>query len=74
MAKVQYFTAASLDGFIADERNSLDWLFEVPHAEDDASWDTFIGEVGALVFGATTYEWVLKQYPELLTTNNRPVM
>ena len=30
MSKVQYFTACPLDGFIADESNSPDWLFEVP--------------------------------------------
>jgi dihydrofolate reductase len=68
--KVQYFTATSLDGFIADERNSLDWLFEVPHADDeqgdDGSWDAFIGPVGSLVMGATTYEWVLAHHPEML--------
>lgn len=71
VTKVQYFTAASLDGFIADERNSLDGLFEVPHDGDDGSWDAFIGGVGALVIGATTYEWMLKQYPELLTGPER---
>ncbi len=64
--KVQYFTATSLDGFIADERNSLDWLFEVPHSDDDGSWDEFIGPVGSLVMGATTYEWVLGHDPEML--------
>jgi dihydrofolate reductase len=60
MPRVVYFTATTLDGFIADEHNSLDWLFEVPHAEDDGSWDAFIGEVAVLVMGATTYEWVLE--------------
>jgi dihydrofolate reductase len=66
MAKVQYFTATTLDGFIADEHNSLDWLFEVPHGEDDGSWDEFIGGVGTMAMGATTYEWVLEHEPEML--------
>jgi dihydrofolate reductase len=61
MTKVQYFTAATLDGFIADEHNSLDWLFEVPHGEDDGSWDAFIDDVGPLVMGATTYRWAHEQ-------------
>lgn len=68
--KVQYFTATSLDGFIADADHSLQWLFDVPHAQDehgdDGSWDEFIGGVGSLVLGATTYEWVLRHHPEML--------
>jgi dihydrofolate reductase len=62
MTKVQYFTAATLDGFIADEDNSLDWLFEVPHGDDDGSWDAFIGDVGPMAMGATTYEWILERH------------
>jgi dihydrofolate reductase len=64
--KVVYYTAATLDGFIADEHDSLDWLFEVPHAEDeqsdDGSWDRFIGRIGPLVMGATTYQWTLDRH------------
>ncbi len=62
MATVQYFTACTLDGFIADENNSLDWLFEAPHGEGDGSWDEFIARIGALVMGATTYEWMLNRF------------
>jgi dihydrofolate reductase len=64
--KVQYYTATSLDGFIADDDNSLDWLFVVERDEDDGSWEEFIGGVGALVMGATTYEWVLGHEPAML--------
>jgi dihydrofolate reductase len=56
----QYMTASSLDGFIADPDNSLDWLFPVEQGPDAKErWDAFLGGVGALVMGATTYEWCL---------------
>jgi dihydrofolate reductase len=69
--KVQYFTATTLDGFIADADNSLDWLFVVERDEADASWDEFIGGVGAMAMGATTYEWVLGHEPEMLESPDR---
>ena len=60
MTKTQYYTATSLDGYIADEHNSLEWLFEVDRAEgDDHSFRRFFADVGAMAMGATTYEWVL---------------
>ena len=58
MALTQYYTATSIDGFIADEHNSLDWLFEV--AERDDRFAPFVAGVGAFAMGATTYEWVLR--------------
>lgn len=56
----QYYTATTLDGFIADPDNSLDWLF-IRTREDDGplNYDEFIGQVGALAMGSTTYEWIL---------------
>lgn len=60
--KTQYFTATTLDGFIADENNSLDWLFEAPHDDADRTWDEWFPSVGALVMGATTYDWILERY------------
>jgi dihydrofolate reductase len=56
----QYFTATTLDGFIADPNNSLDWLFTRAQDEDGPqSYAAFIAQVGALAMGATTYEWIL---------------
>jgi len=64
MGTTLYYTATSVDGFIADERNSLDWLFEVPAGDDDegheARFRRFFSGVGAMAMGSTTYEWVLE--------------
>ena len=57
--KTQYYTAASLDGFIADENHSLDWLFQLDDVED-TSYPTFIRDVGAICMGSHTYEWMLR--------------
>ena len=60
MSLTQYYTATSLDGFIADPSNSLDWLFTRAREEDGPlSYGAFIAEVGALAMGSTTYEWLL---------------
>jgi dihydrofolate reductase len=58
----QYYTATSLDGYIADENDSLDWLFEVDRDADggEQSFAAFFADVGAMAMGATTYEWVLR--------------
>jgi len=59
MAKTQYYTATSIDGYIADENNSLDWLFEVEEGTDNP-FGAFFSGVGAFAMGANTYEWVLR--------------
>jgi dihydrofolate reductase len=55
----QYYTATSVDGFIATEDDSLDWLFPLGDV-NDTSYGAFIAEVGALAMGASTYEWMLR--------------
>jgi dihydrofolate reductase len=56
----QYYTATSLDGFIADPDNSLDWLFTRKREEGGPlNYGDFIADVGALAMGSTTYEWIL---------------
>jgi len=58
MTRTQYYTATSIDGFIADQHNSLDWLFEVESGEN--RFPAFFEGVGAFAAGSTTYEWVLE--------------
>jgi dihydrofolate reductase len=56
----QYYTATSLDGFIADPDNSLGWLFVRDQEKDGPmNYGAFIADVGALAMGSTTYEWIL---------------
>jgi dihydrofolate reductase len=56
--KTQYYTATSLDGYIATEDDSLEWLFTLGDFSE-SSYPAFIAEVGALAMGATTYNWML---------------
>lgn len=59
--KTQYYTASSLDGFIADSKHSLDWLFQFGDVPE-GSYPQFLSEVGAIAMGSTTYEWVLNHH------------
>lgn len=67
MTRFRYFTATSLDGFLADDRHGLHWLMTVPQTPPgeraslgDLDYDTFIGGVGAVALGANTYQWLLE--------------
>ena len=60
MTRTIYYTATTLDGYLADEHDSLDWLFDQDQDEEGPlNYDEFIAGVGAIVMGATTYEWIL---------------
>jgi dihydrofolate reductase len=70
VSKTQYYCAASLDGYIAEADDSLDWLlkyegtFEHEAAEpgpmsEGGGYERFYEGVGALVAGSVTYEWIL---------------
>ncbi|GAA3515906.1 dihydrofolate reductase family protein [Aeromicrobium panaciterrae] len=63
-----YYTATTLDGFLATTDNSLAWLFEVPGAEEaESSIPDFMAGVGPMAMGSTTYEWVV-EHESLLET------
>lgn len=59
--KTQYYTASSLDGFIATPDDSLEWLFPLGDIAD-TSYPTFIRDVGALAMGSSTYGWMLRHH------------
>ncbi len=70
MATTVYYCASSLDGYIAEADDSLDWLtgyegtFEHEAAEpgpmsEGGAYEGFYDGVRALVMGSATYEWIL---------------
>jgi dihydrofolate reductase len=65
MARTIYFAAATLDGYIADADDGIDWLtgfepnYEGTGEEVKGSIDDFIEDTGALVMGSSTYEFIL---------------
>jgi dihydrofolate reductase len=69
--KTQYYTATSLDGFIATEDDSLEWLFPLGEM-DETSYPSFIADVGALAMGSGTYEWMLRNVDEVIATVGSP--
>jgi dihydrofolate reductase len=68
MGKSVYYCAATLDGFIAESDDTLDWLtkYEGSFAGEGAepmkgSYDRFYEGIGANVMGSATYEFVLDE-------------
>jgi len=60
MGSIIYDTATTLNGWIADEHHSLDWLFAV-EGGDAPGEDQYPADAAVLVEGSHTYEWVLQQ-------------
>ena len=67
MSRVRYYCAASLDGYIAELDDNLDWLtkyegsFESADSDEGmGGYDRFYEGIGSLVSGSVTYEWVLE--------------
>ena len=59
MTRAIYYSATTLDGYIADENDSLAWLFEQKTEESGpAGYEEFIVGIGAIVMGSTTYTWI----------------
>ena len=54
MAEIRFYVATSIDGFIADEHGSIDWL--APYPNDPVLFERFTREIGTIVSGRITYD------------------
>jgi dihydrofolate reductase len=71
VAKVIYYCAMTLDGFIAESDDTLDWLLKYEGSYQGAevepikgSYDGFYAGIGALVMGSATYQFILDEVSE----------
>ncbi|WP_407270285.1 dihydrofolate reductase family protein [Radiobacillus sp. PE A8.2] len=56
--KLVLYIATSLDGYIATNEESLDWLFQV-EGEGDNGYSEFYKSVDTILIGKKTYDWVM---------------
>jgi dihydrofolate reductase len=65
VSRTVYYTASTLDGFIATPDHSLEWLLSRDiDPEGPMSYDSFSEGVGACVMGANTWQWVQDHDPD----------
>jgi dihydrofolate reductase len=75
MSRVVYYAAMSLDGYIAESDDTIEWLTGFPGVEPGpdvqtvgsghaSEYEDFYDRVGAMVSGSVTYEWVLENAKE----------
>lgn len=57
--RVILYIAMSLDGYIATETGSLDWLGLVEMPGQDYGYENFVGQVDTVIMGRKTYDKVL---------------
>ena len=57
------FIAMSLDGYIATEDESLDWLYNV-EGDGDNGYSRFYETVDTVIMGKKTYDWMMTYAPD----------
>lgn len=78
MARVRFYVATSLDGFIADAEGSVDWM--APYDARLYGYDRYYADVGAIIMGRRTFElihavgedWLYKGKP-VFVLSSRPL-
>ena len=68
MSRTHFFTASSLDGFIATTDDSLDWLLSQDiDPRGPMGYEAFLDGVGAMAMGASTYRWIIDHHDWIYT-------
>ena len=79
MGKVILYIATTLDGKIARNNGSLDWLYALPNPNQiDHGYAKFIDSIGTTIMGRKTYDeiisfgvdWPYKEMKSYVATNN----
>lgn len=62
MARIVGYIASSLDGFIADPHESLDWLTQRTDMQlGEFDYNLFIKRIRTVVMGRGTYDWLVRE-------------
>ncbi len=69
--KVVFYGAISVDGYIARENDSLDWLLGT-EGEEEIGYSDFYATVDTILMGRRTYEQILIQSPEKFPYEGKP--
>jgi dihydrofolate reductase len=65
MSKTIFYGVMSLDGYIAGENEDMGWAEKYLSPEEDYGWMELIQSCGAILMGRKTFEFELKNAPEL---------
>ncbi|MFV0556012.1 MAG: dihydrofolate reductase family protein [Lactovum sp.] len=60
---IKLYIASTLDGYIADKNESLQWLFDV-EGEGDNGYSNFISTINTVIMGRRTYDWIIENEPD----------
>jgi dihydrofolate reductase len=59
MSKFIYYTATTINGYIAGKSDNLEWLFAVDSEKPD--FTGFFDSVSVLIMGSNTYRWLMEK-------------
>lgn len=70
-SKLVFYGAISLDGYLARENHSLDWLFGT-EGEAETGYDEFYDSVDTILMGRSTYDQIAILSPEKFPYEGKP--